>query len=168
MAEEARQARNSAAQAKADLQTCMDECDRIEQELWAKIQAMEKANAQELEETTLRFEQDERELEVQMAQEIEDLKKQVWFGRTLCSLLAHFWLTFGSRLAHVWLTFGYVFAQIAEEEARAKKEYEMKFKEIIEQLKREGKIEVERLQVSHPHLILILTSSSPDPHLTLT
>ena len=71
-------------------------------------------------------------------------------------------------MAHVWLTFGYVFAQIAEEEARAKKEYEMKFKEIIEQLKREGKIEVERLQVSHPHLILILTSSSPDPHLTLT
>ena len=90
MADEARQARNSAAQAKADLQTCMDECDRIEQELWAKIQAMEKANAQELEETTLRFEQDERELEVQMAQEIEDLKKQVWFGRTL--------LTFGSLL----------------------------------------------------------------------
>jgi uncharacterized protein YfcZ (UPF0381/DUF406 family) len=38
MAEVARQARSTAAQAKADLQSCLDECDRIEQELWAKIQ----------------------------------------------------------------------------------------------------------------------------------
>ena len=111
MAEDARKGRNAAAQAKVDLQSCITEFDRIEQKLWAKIEALKKANAPELEDTTLRFEQDERELEVHMAQEIEDLKRQ-----------------------------------IAEEEARAKAEYEMKFKEILETLKREGKIEVERLK----------------------
>jgi len=110
VAEDAKAARAAAGQAKADLDECMVECDRIEAELLAKIAALEKQHAAEVEEARLRFAQLQQELEVRMADEIESLKKQ-----------------------------------IAEEEARAKKEYEMKFNEILETLKREGKIEVDRL-----------------------